>query len=103
MADAALYRQIVDVLLAEHEKSTPPQPQDADTASMLSVTWGLYCQVHRLARASILLADNGMGQEGVVLQTDVFFADDALVGLDLQDAVDQQERRAMRDQCLDLG
>ena len=67
MADAALYRQIVDVLLAEHEKSTPPQPRDADTTSMLSVTWGLYCQVHRLARASMLLADNGMDQEGVVL------------------------------------
>jgi len=26
MADVALYRQIVDVLLAEHEKSTPPEP-----------------------------------------------------------------------------
>ena len=67
MADAALYRQIVDVLLAEHEKSTPPQPRDEDMARKLSVTWGLYCQVHRLARASILLADNGMGQEGIVL------------------------------------
>ena len=43
MADAALYRQIVDVLLAEHEKSTPPQPRDADTARKLAVTWGLYC------------------------------------------------------------
>ena len=68
MADAALYRQIVDVLLAEHEKSTPPQPRDEDSAKMLSVTWGLYCQVYRLARASILLADNGMGQEGIVLK-----------------------------------
>jgi Family of unknown function (DUF5677) len=67
MADAALYRQIVDVLLAEHEKSTPPQPRDEDIAAKLSVTWCLYCQVHRLARASILLADNGMGQEGIVL------------------------------------
>ena len=67
MADAALYRQIVDVLLAEHEKSTPPQPRDEHIAAKLSVTWGLYCQVHRLARASILLADNGMGQEGTVL------------------------------------
>jgi hypothetical protein len=26
MADAALHRQIVNVLLAEHEKSTAPQP-----------------------------------------------------------------------------
>jgi Family of unknown function (DUF5677) len=67
MADAALYRQIVDVLLAEHEKSTPPQPRDEDSAAKLSVTWGLYCQVHRLARASMLLADDGMGQEGIVL------------------------------------
>jgi hypothetical protein len=67
MADAALYRQIVDVPLAEHEKSTPPQPHDEEMAKKLAVTWGLYCQVHRLARASILLADNGMGQKGIVL------------------------------------
>lgn len=67
MTDPALYRQIVDVLLAEHEASTPPRPQDAITARRLAVAWGLYCQVHRFARAVILLADNGMGQEGVVL------------------------------------
>jgi hypothetical protein len=67
MADAGLYRQIVDVLLAEHEKSTPPIPRAEDIAGNLSVAWGLYCQVHRLARASMLLADNGMGQEGIVL------------------------------------
>jgi uncharacterized protein DUF5677 len=67
MADAALYRQIVDVLLAEHEKSTPPQPSDEQMAEQLSVAWGLYCEVHRLARAAMLLADNGMGNEGVVL------------------------------------
>jgi hypothetical protein len=40
MADAALYRQIVDVLLAEHEKSTPPQPSDEEVARKLAVTWG---------------------------------------------------------------
>jgi hypothetical protein len=34
---------------------------------MLAVTWGLYCQVHRFARGAMLLADDGMGQEGVVL------------------------------------
>lgn len=67
MADAALYRQIVDVLLAEHEASTPPRPQDETMARKLGVTWGLYCQVHRFARAAILLADNGMGQESIVL------------------------------------
>ena len=67
MADAALYRQIVDVLLAEHEKSTPPQPRDADTARKLAVTWGLYCQVYRLARSATMLADHGMDQEGLVL------------------------------------
>jgi hypothetical protein len=67
MADAALYRQIVDVLLAEHEKSTPPQPRDAGTARKLTVTWGLYCQIYRLARSAMMLADNGMDQEGLVL------------------------------------
>jgi hypothetical protein len=63
-ADAAPYRQIVDVLLAEHEKSSPPQPRDADTARKLTVTWGLYCQVYRLARSATTLADHGMDQEG---------------------------------------
>ena len=48
MTDLALYRQIVDVLPAEHEASTPPRPQDAVTARSLAVAWGLYCQVHRL-------------------------------------------------------
>jgi hypothetical protein len=67
MGDAALYRQIVDVLLAEHEKSTPPQPPDADTARKLTVTWGLYCQVHRLGRSATMLADHAMDQEGLVL------------------------------------
>jgi hypothetical protein len=54
-------------LPSTRKKRTPPQPRDEDIAAKLSVTWGLYCQVHRLARASILLADNGMGQEGIVL------------------------------------
>jgi hypothetical protein len=67
MPDPALYRQIVDVLLAEHEASTPPQPRDEAMARKLAVTWGLYCQVHRFARAAMLLADNGMGQESIVL------------------------------------
>lgn len=67
MANPVLYRQIVDVLLAEHEASTPPCPQDEALARRLAVTWGIYCQVHRFARAAILLADGGMGQESVVL------------------------------------
>ena len=67
MPDLVLYRQIVDVLLAEHEASTPPRPRDEAMARKLAVTWGLYCQVHRFARAVTLLADNGMGQESIVL------------------------------------
>jgi len=67
MPDPALYRQIVDVLLSEHEARRPPQPRDEAMAGKLAVTWGLYCQVHRFAGAALLLADNGMGHEGVVL------------------------------------
>jgi hypothetical protein len=37
--DLALYRQIVDVLFAEHEKSTPPRPRDEAMARRLAVTW----------------------------------------------------------------
>jgi hypothetical protein len=67
MPDPALYRQIVDVLLAEHEASTPPRPRDEAMARKLAIIWGLYCQVHRFARAAMVLADGGMGQEGIVL------------------------------------
>jgi hypothetical protein len=67
MPHSALYRHIVDVLLAEHEAITPPQPRDEAMARKLAVTWGLYCQVHRFARTVMLLADNGMGQESTVL------------------------------------
>jgi hypothetical protein len=57
MADAVLYRQIVDVLLAENEKSTPPRPRDEQTAGHLAVAWGLYCEVHRLPCDAMLLAE----------------------------------------------
>jgi hypothetical protein len=67
MPEPVLYRQIVDVLLAEHEASTPPHPHDEAMARKLAVAWGLYCQVHRFARGALLLADNGMGQESIVL------------------------------------
>jgi hypothetical protein len=67
MPDPVLYRQIVDVVLAEHEASTPPRPHDEAVARKLAITWGLYCQVHRFARAALMLADNGMGQESIVL------------------------------------
>ncbi|HUC23997.1 MAG TPA: DUF5677 domain-containing protein [Streptosporangiaceae bacterium] len=63
----ALYRQIVDVLLTEPEKSAPPRPRDISTAGKLAVTWGLYCQVYRLARSATMLAGRGMDQEGLVL------------------------------------
>jgi hypothetical protein len=66
MPDLALYSQIVDVLLAEHEASTAPRPADEAMARKLGVTWGPYCQVHRLARAAMALVDNGMGQEAIV-------------------------------------
>jgi hypothetical protein len=67
MADAALYRQIADVLVAEQEKGTPPQPRDQEVVVKLSVAWALYCQVHRFAHASLLLGDSGLGQESIVL------------------------------------
>jgi len=38
MADPVLYLQIADVLLAEHEASTPPHPQDEAMARRLAVT-----------------------------------------------------------------
>jgi hypothetical protein len=58
-----LYRHIVDVLLAEHETSEPPQPEDGYPLKQFACVWGLYCRTHRFARAAVTLSDNDMGQE----------------------------------------
>jgi hypothetical protein len=41
-------------------------------------------------------------QEVVAAQADLFLADDPFARLELDDAIDQQERRPMRDDRLDL-
>jgi len=43
------------------------QPEPVRKDWKLAVTWGLYCQVYRLARSAMMLADHGMDQEGLVL------------------------------------
>lgn len=68
MAKRKLYRDIVDVLLAEHERTAPPPgAADEDSAHMLGCVWGLYCQVHRHSRAAVLMTDNGMGHEAGIM------------------------------------
>lgn len=68
MPERQLYRNIVDVLLAEHETTAPPAGA-ADTASakLLGCVWGLYCQIHRHARAAVLLHDNAMEHEAGIM------------------------------------
>lgn len=62
-----LYRHIADVLLAEHEASTPPTVDDGYPIRLLSCTWGIYAQIYRFGRSAVMLMDSGMGQEAIVL------------------------------------
>jgi hypothetical protein len=67
MPELKLYRHVVDVLLAEHEASTPPTVNDGYPLRLLSCTWGIYAQIYRFARSAVMLVDSGMGQEAIVL------------------------------------
>jgi hypothetical protein len=67
MPDLDLYRHIADVLLKEHETSTPPAESSGYPERLLGCIWGLYAQIHRYGRAAVMLIDNGMGQEAIVL------------------------------------
>lgn len=67
MPELELYRQITDVLLAEHEASRPPGADEGYPLRQLACAWGLYAQIYRFGRAAVLLSDNGMGHETNVL------------------------------------
>lgn len=61
--DPVLHRQIVDVLTAEHENGQPPQFADGTPPGVIACAWGLYAQVHRHAKAAIVLTEAGMDHE----------------------------------------
>lgn len=67
MAEERLYRHIVDVLLSEHERSQSPSRPGQLPSRTVACAWGLYCQIHRTARAAVTLIDQGMGHEAIVL------------------------------------
>lgn len=62
-ADSVLYRQIVDVLTAEYENGPLPNFADGTPPGVIACAWGLYAQVHRHARAAIVLTEAGMDHE----------------------------------------
>ena len=62
-ADSLLHRQIVDVLTAEYESGAPPNFADGTPPDVIACAWGLYAQVHRHARAAIVLTEAGMDHE----------------------------------------
>jgi hypothetical protein len=66
-ADFELHRSIVQVLVSEHERSTPPRDIEGVSRDVVACAWGFYAQINRLARASLLLIDNGMGHETYIL------------------------------------
>lgn len=63
MSQPKLYRDIVDGLLAEHEASTPPDASSGYPIRQLGCVWGIYCQIHRFARAALMMSDNGLSHE----------------------------------------
>ena len=67
MAGKDLYRDIADVLLAEYDKMQPPDQNSGYSAKQLGCAWGLYCEIHRLARAATILIDNKMSHESGII------------------------------------
>jgi Family of unknown function (DUF5677) len=65
--DPHLYRQIVEVLVVEFERGKVPTPLDHVSARVFACAWGLYAQVHRHAKAALVLTDAGMAQEAHVM------------------------------------
>jgi Family of unknown function (DUF5677) len=68
--DTQLHRHIIDVLLGEYEANPPPQ-EAAELAGgvsmrLVGLSWGLYAQVNRHAKAAVLLSDGGMAREAHV-------------------------------------
>jgi hypothetical protein len=62
-ADPVLHRQIVGVLTAEYETGAPPEFADGTASDVIACAWGLYAQVHRSARAAVVLTEAGMEHE----------------------------------------
>jgi hypothetical protein len=58
-----LHRQIVDVLTVEYESGAPPEFVGSTPSDVIACAWGLYAQVHRHARAAIVLTGAGMDHE----------------------------------------
>jgi hypothetical protein len=67
MAEERLYRHIVDVLLTEHESGQLPESIPENSLRQVSCAWGLYCHIHRTARAAVILMDNNMRHEANIL------------------------------------
>jgi hypothetical protein len=65
--DPKLYRHIVDTLVGDYERDTSTVPVPAERARMYAAAWGLFAQIHRYARAALLLTDNDMSQEAHAL------------------------------------
>jgi hypothetical protein len=65
--DPQLHRQIVEVLVAEFERSQVPTPLDDVSGRLFACAWGLYAQIHRHARAALVLTDADMAQETHVM------------------------------------
>jgi hypothetical protein len=67
MPGTDLHRDIVDVLLAEYDRMQPPDGNSGYPTKQLACVWGLYCEIHRLARAATVLMDNNMSHESGIM------------------------------------
>lgn len=65
--DPDLHRQITEVLVADFERSDVPKPREDIRGRVFASVWGLYAQIHRHARAALVLTGAEMAQESHVL------------------------------------
>lgn len=63
VTDPQLHRQIVEVLVAEFERGEVPTRLERVSARVFACAWGFYAQIHRHAKAALVLTDAGMAQE----------------------------------------
>jgi hypothetical protein len=65
--DPQLHRQIVEVLVLEFEHSQVPAPLNDVPRRVFGCAWGLYAQIHRHAKAALVLTNAGMAREAHVM------------------------------------
>lgn len=65
--DSELHHHIVETLIGEYARGTSGVSVPVEKARVFAAAWGLYAQIHRYARAALLLMNADMAQEAHAL------------------------------------